>query len=163
MFSLGLLSFLLIFSNPLQQPQKVKAPDFTLKTSDGKTVQLSKLKGKVVLVNFWATWCGPCKAEIPDFMEVYSSYKSKGFEIVGIALDEEGWEVVKPYSDKQKINYPIVLGDGPLAYKYGGIEAIPTSFLVDQDGYIVGKRIGLLQKELLENSLKKLLALNTAK
>ncbi|HEY5616278.1 MAG TPA: TlpA disulfide reductase family protein [Bacteroidota bacterium] len=151
------LSFLLLFNTPPQTQQKAKAPDFTLKTSDGKTIQLSKLKGKVVLVNFWATWCGPCKAEIPDFMEVYSAYKSKGFEIVGIALDGEGWEVVKPYMQKIKINYPIVIGDGPLTVAYGGIDAIPTSFLVDKEGYIVGKRVGLLQKEVLENSLKQLL------
>lgn len=152
----SILSFLLIVT-PQQQPQKIKAPDFTLKTLDGKTLQLSKMKGKYVLVNFWATWCGPCRAEIPDFMEVYDAYNKKGFEIVGIALDQEGWEVVKPYMEKMKINYPIVLGDGPLTVAYGGVEAIPTTFLVDKEGYIIGKRIGLLQKSILENSLKKLL------
>ena len=157
MISIGILSFLLLLSNPDPPQQKVKAPDFTLKTSDNKTIQLSKLKGKVVLVNFWATWCGPCRYEIPDFMEVYSQYKSKGFELVGIALDEEGWEVVKPYIAQQKINYPVVVGDGNLASAYGGIDAIPTSFLVDKEGYIIGKRVGVLPKEMLENSLKQLL------
>ena len=157
MLSISVLSFLLLALQPAQQQQKIKAPDFTLKTSDGKTIQLSKLKGKVVLVNFWAAWCGPCRYEIPDFMDVYTQYKSKGFELIGIALDEEGWEVVKPYATEQKINYPIVVGDGELAMAYGGIEAIPTSFLVDKDGYIVGKHVGVLPKEMLENSLKQIL------
>jgi cytochrome c biogenesis protein CcmG/thiol:disulfide interchange protein DsbE len=157
MFSLSVLSFLLVFNTPPQQPQKIKAPDFTLKTLDGKTLQLSKMKGKVVLVNFWATWCGPCRAEIPDFMEVYNRYNKKGFEIVGIALDNEGWEVVKPYMQKMNINYPIVLGDGPLTVAYGGVDAIPTSFLVDKEGYIIGKRIGLLPKQILDKSLSQLL------
>ncbi len=134
-----------------------KAPDFTLKDQNGKTLQLSKLNGKVVLVNFWATWCAPCRAEMPGFVEVYEQYKSKGFEIVGISLDDEGWDVVKPFLQRYKINFPVVIDDGKLASAYGNIQAIPTSFLVDKNGTIVDVHVGLLRKEALEAKVKGLL------
>ncbi len=140
-----------------QSEKRQKAPNFSLQTQNGKVVELSKLKGKVVLVNFWATWCPPCRAEIPDFIKVYSTYKSKGFEIVGIALDEEGWSKVIPFIEKAKMNYPIVLGTAEVVQLYGGIEAIPTTFIVDKNGYIAGRQVGLLSKELLEQKLKSLL------
>ncbi len=134
-----------------------KAPDFKLKTSDGTTVQLSKLHGKVVLVNFWATWCGPCRKEIPDFLEVYEQYKSLGFEIVGVALDEEGWNVINPFVERYKITYPIVIGTGKTVEAYGNFDAIPTSFFVDRKGNIVDQHTGLLTKKQLEKKLKELL------
>jgi cytochrome c biogenesis protein CcmG/thiol:disulfide interchange protein DsbE len=108
-------------------------------------------------VNFWATWCPPCRAEIPDFIEVYNTYKSKGFEIVGIALDEDGWSKVAPYIEEVKINYLVVLGSAKVVQQYGGIEAIPTTFIVDKNGYIAGTQVGLLSKETLEQKLKSLL------
>jgi len=137
------------------QPQK--APNFSLKSFDGKIVELSKLKGKVVVVNFWATWCPPCRAEIPDFIKVYDTYKSKGFEIVGIALDEDGWEKVKPFVDKNKISYPIVLGTAAVVQQYGGIEGIPTTFIVDKKGNVVERQVGMLTKGMLEQKIKVLL------
>jgi cytochrome c biogenesis protein CcmG/thiol:disulfide interchange protein DsbE len=137
------------------QPQK--APNFSLKSFDGKIVELSKLKGKVVVVNFWATWCPPCRAEIPDFIKVYDTYKSKGFEIVGIALDEDGWEKVKPFVDKNKISYPIVLGTAEVVQQYGGIEGIPTTFIVDKKGNVVERQVGMLTKGMLEQKIKVLL------
>jgi peroxiredoxin len=123
-----------------------KAPNFSLKTSDGKTIELAKLQGKVVVVNFWATWCGPCKKEIPGFLEVYEKLKSKGLEIVGISLDREGWTVVKPYVDRTRITYPVVVDNGKLAEAYGGIDAIPTTFIVDRKGKIIGKHVGYMSK-----------------
>lgn len=141
----------------LAQQPKQKAPNFALKDAQGKTVELAKLKGKVVLVNFWATWCGPCRKEMPDFVEVYKQQKTKGFEIIGVSLDEEGWEVVRPFLTKYNINFPVVVGDGKLAKAYGGIEFLPTSFLIDRNGFIVDKHVGLLSKEKLEHKIAPLL------
>lgn len=131
-----------------------KAPDFSLKTSSGKTIVLSKLKGKTVVVNFWATWCGPCRAEIPGFMEVYEKYKSKGLEIVGISLDEGGWSDVGPFVKQLNIPYPVVLGNSKVAEQYGNIDAIPTTFIVDKDGHIVSRHIGYMKKEDFETTIK---------
>src|SRR5512135_3347041 len=107
------------------------APNFSLKTADGKTVELKQLAGKVVVINFWATWCGPCRAEIPGMLEIYGKYKEKGLEIVGVSLDQQGFSVVTPFVQRMKIDYPIVVGDGGLVAAYGNFQAIPTTFIVD--------------------------------
>jgi peroxiredoxin len=138
-----------------QKPQK--AADFTFTDQNGKTIQLSKLKGKAVLVNFWATWCGPCRAEMPGFVEVYNQYKTRGLEIIGISLDEEGWDVVRPFLQRYKINFPVVIGDAAISSAYGEIQFLPTSFLIDKNGNIVDQHVGLLKKEDLEAKVKKLL------
>lgn len=134
--------------------QAAKAPNFSLKTADGKTLELKKLQGKVVVVNFWATWCRPCQAEIPGFLEIYKQYKPKGLEIVGISLDQDGWKPVKPFIETYKIVYPIVVGNADLAEAYGGIEGIPTTFVVDRKGNIVKKHVGYMDKESFENLIK---------
>ena len=157
-FILSLLLTLFLFAiGNAQSVQPQKAPNFSLKTYDGKIVELAKLKGTVVVVNFWATWCPPCRAEIPDFIKVYDTYKSKGLEIVGIALDEDGWTKVKPFLEKNKINYPIVLGNAEVVQQYGGIEGIPTTFIVDKKGNIVDHQVGTLTKGILEQKIKSLL------
>ena len=147
-----LISFL-FSNNNAQTTKRQKAPNFILNTYAGKIIELSKLKGKVVIVNFWATWCPPCRAEIPDFIKVYNVYKSKGVEIIGIALDEEGWSKVKPFVDKNKINYPIVLGSMDIVQQYGGIQGIPTTFFVDKNGDVADMQVGMLSKERLEQKL----------
>ena len=137
--------------------QHSKAPNFKATASDGSTVELKQLKGKVVVVNYWATWCGPCRQEIPGFIDVYKQYKGKGLEIVGVSLDQNGWEVVKPYMTKAKINYPVVLPDDVLKSKYGVINAIPTTFFVDKEGNLVDSHVGYMDKEDFEKKIKGLL------
>ena len=123
--------------------KRPKAPDFALKDTNGNMVRLSDFRGKVVLVDFWATWCGPCKIEIPWFKEFERQYKDKGFAVIGVSMDDGGWEVVKPFLTFMKINYRVVLGTDALADQYGGIEAMPTTFLIDQEGNIAATHIGL--------------------
>jgi peroxiredoxin len=135
------------------QEQLERAPTFSLKTHDGKTVDLGKMKGKVVVLNFWATWCGPCRQEIPGFAEVYKRLHRKGVEIIGISLDEGGWDVVQPYVTKANIPYPVVIGDQTLTDAYGGINAIPTTFIINKQGKIVEKHVGYLSKDELEKQI----------
>jgi cytochrome c biogenesis protein CcmG/thiol:disulfide interchange protein DsbE len=137
--------------------QQQKAANFSLKSADGTSYELSKYKGKVVIVNFWATWCGPCRKEIPDFIEAYKKHKDKGLEIIGISLDQDGWARVTPYVKKSNINYPIVLGDEKVVENYGGIEAIPTTFIVDKNGNIADQHTGTMSLKQLEAKLKPLL------
>jgi len=121
-----------------------EAPDFALpRTGDGKTVKLSDFKGKVRIVNFWATWCPPCRAEIPHFVSMYKDLKGKGVEIIGISLDQKGDAAVAPFVKENKMNYPVVLGDENVVSAYGGIRGIPTTFIVDRQGRIVKKFVGL--------------------
>jgi thiol-disulfide isomerase/thioredoxin len=128
-----------------------------LRAANGKTYELSKMKGKVVVVNFWATWCGPCRKEIPDFTEVYKNYKNKGVEIVGISLDQGGWDDVLPFLKTNSISYPIVIGSDKLASEFGDVQYIPTTFFVDKNGYIVGQQVGGMTKSQLESKIKSLL------
>ena len=135
-----------------------QAPDFTLKDLDNEDFSLSSLKGKVVLLDFWATWCYPCRVEIPHFIKLYDDYRSKGFEVVGIALDKDGASVVKPFAEKEKINYIVVIGDADVANAYGGIRAIPTTFVIDRKGSIHSKYVGVPKDMgVFERDVKKLL------
>jgi cytochrome c biogenesis protein CcmG/thiol:disulfide interchange protein DsbE len=133
------------------------APNFTLKDADGRNVSLSDYKGKVVLLNFWATWCGPCKIEIPWFIEFEQKYKDRGFAVLGVSMDEEGWEAVRPYLQKTRINYRVVIGTDTVAQSYGGVESLPTTFVIDKDGRINSTHIGLVSKSDYENEIVQLL------
>ncbi|MEZ5351515.1 MAG: TlpA disulfide reductase family protein [Bryobacteraceae bacterium] len=145
------------------EKDRKNAPGFALKDSMGRTVNLSDYKGKVVLLNFWATWCGPCKLEIPWFMEFEQKYKDNGLAVLGVSLDEEGWDVVKPYLERTKINYRILLGDDAVAQMYGGVDALPSSFIIDREGRIAAVHIGLVSKSEYQKDLDALLGLNGKK
>ncbi|MEB3186899.1 MAG: TlpA disulfide reductase family protein [bacterium] len=119
------------------------APDFTLpRSGDARPVSLSDFKGKVRLVNFWATWCPPCRAEIPAFIELRHQLAGRPFEIIGIALDREGDEAVSPFIREHGMDYPVVIGDSGVTRAYGGIRGIPTTFLLDRQGKVVHRWVG---------------------
>ncbi len=133
------------------------APDFALQGLDGKTVHLSDFKGKVVIVDFWATWCEPCVIMIPWFISFQKQYGPKGLEIVGVAMDEEGGSVVKPWAEKMKMNYHVVLGNEQVANAYGGIFGLPTTFIIDREGRIHARHFGLVSRDAFQKDLHDLL------
>lgn len=134
-----------------------KAPDFALKTLEGKTVKLSDYKGKIIIIDFWATWCPPCRKGIPDLIELQKAY-SKDLVIVGISLDQERTlKDLKPFIENYGINYPVVLGNEKVVRDYGGVNAIPTSFVIDQKGFIIDSHVGLVPKSVYEDKIKMLL------
>ena len=134
-----------------------QAPDFALKDVNGQTVRLSDYRGKVVLLDFWATWCGPCRIEIPWFIDMQRKYKNKGLEVLGIAMDDEGWEVVKPFLADLGVNYRVMMGNDPTTQLYGDVEALPTTFLIDRDGRIAAIHIGLASRKDFEDGVEELL------
>jgi thiol-disulfide isomerase/thioredoxin len=134
-----------------------QAPVWEVKDAQGKTFRSSDVKGKVAVVNFWATWCGPCRAEIPNLIELQKRYGPEGLVIVGISLDEEGAAVVEPFIKRLGVNYPVVIGTKAVDEAFGGVEAIPAVFVIDRDGKIVSQHEGLVAKEVLEQEIKPLL------
>lgn len=123
------------------------AADFTLRDANGTAVKLSDYRGKVVLLNFWATWCGPCTLEIPWFIEFEKQYKTQGFAVVGVSMDEDGWNAIKPYMAEHKMNYRVLLGDDSVSQLYGGVDSLPTTFMIDRAGRVAfPPHIGLAGK-----------------
>ncbi len=136
------------------------APDFALTNLSGTMVQLSDFKGKVVLLDFWATWCAPCRMEIPEFVQLQKQYADKGFTVLGAALDDEGAAVVKPVAQKLGINYPVVIGNIQVASAYGGIQALPTAFLIGRDGKILKTYVGARDKSEFDQDVQSALSQN---
>jgi cytochrome c biogenesis protein CcmG/thiol:disulfide interchange protein DsbE len=147
-------------AQPASKTDASLAPDFSLvNVADGKTVTLSKLRGKVVLIDFWATWCPPCRMTIPHLMDLQKEYGGKRFTVVGISLDQQGEAVVKPFYESWKMNYPVVIDqDGSVARNYGGIRSIPTGLLIDRKGHVINGFIGYRPKEEIEGYVKQALA-----
>ncbi len=139
--------------------QATVAPDFSLESLDGKNMRLSDLRGKAVLLNFWATWCGPCKIEMPWFVELQNQYGSQGLQIVGVAMDDASKEDIAKFAKDMGVNYPILIGKEAVGDAYGGVPAMPESFFIGRDGKVVDKILGLRGKGEIEDAIKK--ALNT--
>src|SRR5437588_2423453 len=142
------------------------APEVTFKDLDGKDVPLNQYKGKVVLVNFWATWCEPCQVEIPWLIDMQQKYASKGFTVLGVDVDDESNKTVSAYADKERfnvngqnlpMNYPVLRGDDAVADKFGGLLGYPTTFVISRDGKIVKKVQGLIDLEEISKAIESLL------
>ena len=133
------------------------APAFSLKDASGKVVHLADYKGKVVLLDFWATWCGPCNIEIPWFTEFERKYKVRGFEVLGVSMDEDGWKAINPFAAEKSINYRILLGDDKTGDQYGGIEALPTTFVIDREGKIASVHVGLGGRKEFQDAIESVL------
>jgi peroxiredoxin len=125
------------------------APDFTIKDLQGNALTLSSFRGKVLLLNFWATWCPPCRAEIPDFVEAYQEYKAKGLEIIGVSVDRVPPEKLKMFLSQAKINYPIALADQKLIEDYQPGNYIPVTIIIDKKGKIRFRQVGQIDKDAL--------------
>jgi len=134
------------------------APSFTLQDLNGKTVSLSDFKSKVIILDFWATWCPPCVKEIPHFVELYKQYNDRQFVIVGISVDREGVGVVKSFVQKYGVSYPVLMTDGQVEKAYGDIVNIPTTFVIDSEGKIQRKYIGYQDKAVFEKDINSLLS-----
>ena len=142
----------------IPQPSKERkpAPDFALQESSGKTISLKDYKGKVILLNFWATWCHGCKQEIPWYMEFAAKYAKAGLIVIGASMDDDGWKSVKPFIEEKKLNYTIVVGNENLANKYG-LDSMPLSVLIDRSGRIADSHSGVVDKDSWEREIQKLL------
>jgi len=150
------ISFGSCSSKPKDPKTSKPAPQFSFSSLEGKTVSMKDLENKVIVVDFWATWCGPCREEIPHLNKLYSELKGKGFEIVGISMDTDGTDAVKDFAKELRIEYPIVIGDDKDAEAFGGIIGLPTTFIIDRKGNIVKKYVGLPSPGDMERIVKEL-------
>ena len=136
----------------------VIAPNFDLASLDGRRVKLSDYRGKAVLLNFWATWCSPCKVEMPWFVDLQKKYGTDGLVILGVAMDDSETPKIAEFASEMGVNYPVLLGTDKVAEDYGNVEFLPTSFYIDREGKIIGKGTGLLGRSEIEENVRKALA-----
>lgn len=136
---------------------KMVAPDLQLKSLEGKTIKLSDYKGKVVVLNFWATWCPPCREEIPDLVALQKQYAARGLVVLGVSMDEGGPAGVASFAKKFEINYPVVMGDEKTSEAYGGIQVLPTTFIIDRKSNVVDGLQGGTDRAGFEEKIKPLL------
>lgn len=135
----------------------VQAPDFELVSLDGRKVKLSDFRGKAVVLNFWATWCAPCKVEMPWFVDLQNHYGSDGLTILGVAMDDSEPQKIAQFASEMGVNYPVLLGTNKVSEAYGDVEYLPTTFYINRQGKIVGKVAGLIGKAEIEDDAKKAL------
>ena len=134
------------------------APEFAVKGIDGSTVNLTAARGKVVLLNFWATWCGPCRMEVPDLVELQKKYQDR-LQVIGLVIDDADEDAVRKFAKRYSINYPVAMATDEMRFQFGGVPALPTSFIIDAQGRVVQKHIGLRDPELYEMEVRALLGL----
>ena len=142
--------------SPFPVEQRKAAPDFTLTDTQGHEVTLSGYKGKVVLLDFWATWCGACQFEVPWYSEFAKKYGDKGLAVVGVSMDKEGMAAVKPYMEQKKMEYTVVLGNDELVPQFG-LKTIPVTWLIDREGRVAIVHVGMVDRESFEGNIQKLL------
>jgi peroxiredoxin len=149
-------SFCAVEANFLSTKDRKKAPDFTLRDAMGKNVKLSDYRGKIVLLDFWATDCGGCRVEIPWFVEFQQAYRDRGFVVLGLSLDDAGWTVVKPFIEEKRINYEVMISTDDVTNRYH-IESMPTTLIIDKSGRIASTHVGLGKKEEFRDEIEALL------
>jgi peroxiredoxin len=140
----------------------VPAPDFELASLDGRKVKLSDYRGKAVLLNFWATWCSPCKVEMPWFVDLQKKYGNDGLVVLGVAMDDSDTPKIAQFASEMGVNYPVLLGTDKVSEQYGNVQFLPTTFYIDREGRIVGKGTGLLGRGEIEENVQKALASRVA-
>jgi peroxiredoxin len=133
------------------------APDFSLTEVDGKTVKLSDFHGKAVLLNFWATWCEPCKIEMPWFVDLQKKYGPQGLQVIGVAMDDASPKEIGEFAQKMSVNYPVLVGKDAVGDQYGGIPYLPSTFYISRDGKVVDRVYGLVSRSEIENNIQKAL------
>ena len=150
----------------IAEKSRKEAPVFTLKDAEGRTVRLADYRGKVVLLDFWATWCVPCKLEIPWFIDMQKQYQDRGFEVLGVSMDEKGWEVVKPFMAQMGVQYRVMIGNESLATTYSKLDSklkanldeLPATFLIDRQGKVAAFHEGITGKDVFVQGVERLLA-----
>jgi len=153
--ALVFLAIMMVAGNALAAK---KMPQFSEKNIiDGTVVKSENFRGKVLLVNFWATWCPPCRKEIPYLIKLQERNKDKGFSVLGVSMDEGGRKLVNKFVSKLGVNYPVIIGDSKLARGFGGVIGIPVTFLVDREGNLVKRLDGYVSERVLEKELEKIL------
>ena len=134
-----------------------EAPDFTLPLVDGGQLHLSSYRGKVVLLDFWATWCVPCRAETPHFVELQQKYGDRGLQVIGVSMDDSA-DPVRPFVQQFHVNYPVVMGTADVGSSYGGVLGLPIAFLIDREGKVQAKHIGATEASVFEKEIALILA-----
>jgi peroxiredoxin len=145
-------------SVPAPQTKGDTAPDFTLQSLDGRTMRLSDFHGQAVLLNFWATSCVPCRIEMPWFVELQKQYRSQGFQIVGVAMDDASPKDIADFAEEMGVNYPVLFGKESVGEAYGGVPFLPENFYIDRSGKLIARAFGLKSRSEIEDKIKTIIA-----